>query len=80
MVIENLPEDHEEMLEAINHPEHPDLGTRPLAFGREIYIEQDDFMEDPPKKFFRLKPGGEYVYATLTFSNASRSSRMRRGM
>ena len=59
VVIENLPEDHEEMLEAINHPEHPDLGTRPLAFGREIYIEQDDFMEEPPKKFFRLKPGGE---------------------
>lgn len=59
VVIENLPEDYVEMLEAINHPEKPEEGSRQLAFSREIYIETDDFMEDPPKKFFRLKPGGE---------------------
>jgi glutaminyl-tRNA synthetase len=59
VVIENLPEDYVEMLEAINHPEKPEEGSRQLAFSREIYIETDDFMEDPPKKFFRLQPGGE---------------------
>lgn len=59
VVIENLPEDYVEMLEAINHPEKPEEGSRQLVFSREIYIETDDFMEDPPKKFFRLQPGGE---------------------
>jgi glutaminyl-tRNA synthetase len=59
VVIENLPEDHYEELEAINNPENPEAGTRILPFTREIYIEQEDFMEDAPKKFFRLKPEGE---------------------
>ncbi|MDA0751371.1 MAG: glutamine--tRNA ligase/YqeY domain fusion protein [Verrucomicrobia bacterium] len=59
VVIENLPEDHYEELEAINNPENPGAGTRILPFTREIYIEQEDFMEDAPKKFFRLKPEGE---------------------
>jgi glutaminyl-tRNA synthetase len=59
VVIENYPEDREEALEAINNPEDPSMGTRMVPFSRILYIEQDDFMEDPPKKFFRLAPGRE---------------------
>jgi len=59
VVIENYPEDKEEELEAINNPEDPSMGTRKVKFSRILYIEQDDFMEDPPKKFFRLAPGRE---------------------
>jgi glutaminyl-tRNA synthetase len=59
IVIENYPEGASEQLEAINHPDDPAAGTRKIAFGRELYIEQDDFMENPPKKFFRLSPGNE---------------------
>jgi glutaminyl-tRNA synthetase len=59
LVIENYPEGQIEQLEAINHPDDPAAGTRKIAFGRELYIEQDDFMENPPKKFFRLSPGAE---------------------
>jgi glutaminyl-tRNA synthetase len=59
VVIENYPEGQLEELEAINHPDDPSAGTRKIAFGRELYIEQDDFMENPPKKFFRLSPGNE---------------------
>jgi glutaminyl-tRNA synthetase len=59
VVIENYPEGESEELEAINHPDDPAAGTRKIAFGRELYIEQDDFMENPPKKFFRLSPGNE---------------------
>jgi glutaminyl-tRNA synthetase len=59
VVIENYPEGTGEELEAINHPEDPDAGTRRIPFGREIYVERDDFMEDPPKKFYRLSPGRE---------------------
>jgi glutaminyl-tRNA synthetase len=59
VVIENYPEGQIEELEAINHPDDPAAGTRKIAFGRELYIEQDDFMENPPKKFFRLSPGTE---------------------
>ena len=59
LVIENWPEGRTETLEAINNPEDPAAGTRPITFGREIYIERDDFMENPPKKFFRLSPGRE---------------------
>ncbi len=59
VVIENYPEGASEELEAINHPDDPAAGTRKIAFGRELYIEQDDFMENPPKKFFRLSPGTE---------------------
>ena len=59
VVIENYPEDKEEELEAINNPEDASAGTRNIPFSREIYIERDDFMEDPPKKFFRLAPGRE---------------------
>ncbi len=59
VVLTNYPEDRVEMMEAMNHPANPDFGTRELPFSREIWIEQDDFMEDAPRKFFRLKPGGE---------------------
>ena len=59
VVIENYPPDQSEQLEAVNNPEDPSAGTRPVPFARELYIEQDDFMEDPPKKFFRLAPGRE---------------------
>jgi glutaminyl-tRNA synthetase len=59
VVIENYPEGQIEELEAINHPDDPAQGVRSIPFGRELYIEQDDFMEDPPKKFFRMAPGRE---------------------
>ena len=59
VVIENYPEKQVEEIEAINQPDDPNSGTRKIAFGREIYIEQDDFMENPPKKFFRRSPGNE---------------------
>jgi glutaminyl-tRNA synthetase len=59
VVITNYPEGDSENLEAINNPENPAAGTRTVPFGRELYIERDDFMEDPPKKFFRLAPGRE---------------------
>jgi glutaminyl-tRNA synthetase len=59
VVLTNYPEGQVEMMEAMNHPNRPDLGTREVPFTRELWIEQDDFMEDAPRKFFRLKPGGE---------------------
>jgi glutaminyl-tRNA synthetase len=59
VVITNVPEGHVEELDAINNPEDPSAGTRKVPFSRTLYIEQDDFMETPPPKFFRLKPGGE---------------------
>jgi len=59
VVIENYPEDKEEFLVAENHPKNPKMGTREMPFSKVIYIEQDDFLEDPPKKFFRLAPGRE---------------------
>jgi len=59
VVIENYPEGRIEELDAINHPDDPAQGTRKVPFAREIYIERDDFMENPPKKFFRLAPGRE---------------------
>jgi glutaminyl-tRNA synthetase len=59
VVIENYPEGQAEEIEAQNHPDDSVAGTRRIAFGRELYIERDDFMENPPKKFFRLSPGTE---------------------
>jgi len=59
VVIENYQAGRFEHVQAVNNPEAPSAGTRPIPFAREIYIERDDFMEDPPKKFFRLSPGGE---------------------
>jgi glutaminyl-tRNA synthetase len=57
LIIDNYPEDRVEELEAVNNPEDPSAGTRQVPFSKELFIERDDFMEDPPKKFFRLAPG-----------------------
>ena len=59
VVIENYSEVETEELDAVNNPEDPSAGTRKVRFGRELYVERDDFMENPPKKFFRLAPGKE---------------------
>jgi glutaminyl-tRNA synthetase len=59
LVIDNYPDGQVEELEAVNNPEDPDAGSRALPFGRELWIERDDFLEDPPAKFFRLAPGRE---------------------
>jgi glutaminyl-tRNA synthetase len=59
VIIDNYPEGQVEELEAVNNPEDPGAGTRKVPFSRMLYIERDDFMEDPPKKFFRLAPGRE---------------------
>ena len=71
VVIENYPEEQVEELDAINNPEDPSAGSRKVPFSRELYIERDDFMEDPPKKFFRLGPGREvrlrYAYYVTCF-------------
>jgi glutaminyl-tRNA synthetase len=59
VVLENYPEEQVEELDAVNNPEDPSMGSRKVPFSRELYIEQDDFREDPPKEFFRLAPGRE---------------------
>jgi glutaminyl-tRNA synthetase len=59
VVLTNYPEGQTEELEAVNNPEDPSAGTRQLPFSRTLFIERDDFMENPPSKYFRLKPGGE---------------------
>jgi glutaminyl-tRNA synthetase len=59
IVITNYPEGETEELDAVNNPEDPSAGSRKIPFARELYVERDDFMEDPPKKFYRLSPGKE---------------------
>jgi glutaminyl-tRNA synthetase len=59
VVLTNLPDDHEEPIEAINNPEDPNAGSRAVPFTNTVYVDADDFMENPPKKYFRLTPGGE---------------------
>lgn len=59
LVIDNYPEGEYEMLDVANNLENPELGSRKVPFGRELYIEREDFMEEPPKKYFRLFPGNE---------------------
>jgi glutaminyl-tRNA synthetase len=59
VVLTNYPADQVEMMAGLNHPNRPELGTRDMPFSRELWIEQDDFLEEAPRKFFRLKPGGE---------------------
>ena len=59
VIIDNYPEGKTEMLDAVNNPEDPSAGSRKVPFSKVLYIEQDDFMEEPPKKFFRLAPGRE---------------------
>ena len=72
VIIDNYPEGVVEEMEGQNHPQQPEMGTRALPFGRELYIEEDDFREDPPKKFFRLAPGREvrlrYAYLVTCVS------------
>ncbi|MCK5290709.1 MAG: glutamine--tRNA ligase/YqeY domain fusion protein [Thermoplasmata archaeon] len=67
LVIENYPEDEVEEFDAINNPEDPSAGTRKVPFSRVLYIEKDDFMEDPPKKFYRLAPGREVRFRYAYF-------------
>ena len=67
VVITNYPDDESEVLDAVNNPEDPEAGTREIPFSRELYIEQTDFMEDPPKKFFRLGPGREVRFRYAYF-------------
>jgi glutaminyl-tRNA synthetase len=67
VVIENYPEGQVEQLDAINNPEDPAAGTRQVPFSRELWIEQDDFREDPPKKYFRLAPGREVRFRYAYF-------------
>ena len=59
VVLQNWPEDRTEELEMENHPDHPEWGTHKVVLTREIYIEQEDFMEVPVKKYFRMFPGNE---------------------
>jgi len=67
IVIENYPEDKVEELDAINNPEDTEAGTRKVPFSKELFIERDDFMEDPPKKFYRLAPGREVRFRYAYF-------------
>ncbi|MCR5235657.1 MAG: glutamine--tRNA ligase/YqeY domain fusion protein [Lachnospiraceae bacterium] len=59
LIIDNYPEGQTEMVRGVNNPDNPELGSREIPFGRELYIEREDFMEEPPKKYFRLFPGNE---------------------
>ena len=59
LVIDNYPEGQVEMLDAVNNPENEEMGSRQIPFGKELYIEREDFMEEPPKKYFRMFPGNE---------------------
>ena len=72
VVIENYPEGQVEEMETENNPENPEMGTRKVPFSRVIYIEQEDFMEDPPKKFFRLAPSREVRLKMLILLNANK--------
>ncbi len=71
VIIENYPEDRVEWFDVEINPENPEMGTRKVPFSREIYIEQDDFMEDPPKKYFRLYPGNEVRLKNTYFIKCS---------
>jgi glutaminyl-tRNA synthetase len=70
VVIDNYPEGQEEFVEVANNPEDPSAGTRPVPFSREIYIEQDDFREVPPPKYYRLSPGKEVRLRNAYFITA----------
>ena len=77
IVIDNYPKDQVEQFEALNHPNFPNMGSRQVPFSRELYIDRQDFLEDPPKKFFRLAPGKEirlrYAYL-ITCTSVIRDS------
>ena len=67
LVIDNYPEGKEEEIEIENHPNHPEMGTRTVKFSRELYIEKEDFMVEPPRKYFRLFPGNEVRFKSAYF-------------
>ena len=67
LVIDNYPEGKEEEIEIENHPNHPEMGTRTVKFSRELYIEREDFMVEPPRKYFRLFPGNEVRFKSAYF-------------
>ncbi|HVT05142.1 MAG TPA: glutamine--tRNA ligase/YqeY domain fusion protein [Thermoanaerobaculia bacterium] len=79
VVIDNYPEDQVEEFETANNPEKPEAGTRLVPFSRTLYIERDDFMENPPKKFFRLTPGGEVRLRSAYFVTCTDVVRDRSG-
>ncbi|MBM4050840.1 MAG: glutamine--tRNA ligase/YqeY domain fusion protein, partial [Planctomycetes bacterium] len=79
VVIDNYPEGQIEQLDAINNPEDPSDGTRKVPFSRVLYIEKDDFMEDPPKKFFRLAPGREVRLRYAYFIKCERAVKDEKG-
>jgi glutaminyl-tRNA synthetase len=79
VVIENYPEGKTEQLEVANHPQKPELGTRQVPFSRELYIEAEDFMEEPPKGFFRLSPGKEVRLRSAYFIKCERVIKDERG-
>jgi glutaminyl-tRNA synthetase len=70
VVVDNYPEDKEEFVDVANNPENPDAGMRQVPFSREIYIEQDDFREVPPPKYYRLSPGKEVRLRNAYFITA----------
>ena len=78
VVIDNYPDDLVEEMDAINNPEDPNAGTRKVPFSKVLYIEQDDFRETPPPKYYRLYPAMKSVYATHISSNARMSSKMKK--
>jgi glutaminyl-tRNA synthetase len=79
VVIENYPEGEVEVFEVPNHPQKPEMGTRKVPFCREIFIEADDFMEEPPKKFFRLAPGREVRLRSAYFIRCEKVIRDEQG-
>ena len=72
LIIDNYPEEQVEMMDAVNNPENEALGTRKIPFGRELYIEREDFMEEPPKKYFRMFPGNEVRLMNAYFVTCTR--------
>ena len=80
LVIDNYPEGQIEMLEAPNNLENEELGSRQIPFGRELYIEREDFMEEPPRKYFRLFPGNEVRLMNAYFVTCTVLKRMRTAM
>jgi glutaminyl-tRNA synthetase len=83
LVVDNYPEGQVEEMEAVNNPEDPNAGTRNVPFSRVLYIEQDDFCENPPKQYYRLSPGREvrlrYGYFVTCTSVVKDDRRARRG-
>ena len=75
LIIDNYPEDQMEELDVVNNLENPELGSRTIPFGRELYIEADDFMEEPPKKYFRMFPGNEVRLMNAYFVTARMAER-----